>query len=293
MDKHSPSLFGSVRVIDVLGVLLGGGLIAIAFRDQVTDIVSRAVSGVDFGYVFLSPMVAVYLMLLRRTRIRNLGASPGGWFGIALVVVSFICSSIGEDRSILVLWHAAPLVAMAGLMLAFLGLKRWLALAPGIFVLFAGLPLPGAVRLLVARPLQDFATSVTALVLGLAGVDVQRIGNLIEINGVLVAVGEACNGMRLVLPLAIVIYAFVFSLPLRPRIRLLLVAMSVPVAVACNILRLVPTSLAYGFLEEWASAIHDVGGWAMIPLAIFMMLGILRALEWLEVPVARLRLAVS
>lgn len=247
----------------------------------------------DQGYVFLAPLVAVYLMVLRRSRLRVTNSSGGNLAGVFVVTLAMLCSEVGHDRDILVLWHAAPLVALVGLMLAVLGMERWLAMAPGVVVVFGALPLPGTVRSLVAQPLQRFATAVTASVLNMVGVDAHRLGNLLEINGVPVAVGEACNGMRLVIPLALVMYAFVFSLPLRPLVRVFLIAMSLPVAIACNIARLVPAGLAYGFLEEWAPFIHDVGGWLMIPMAILMLLGILRVLEWLDLPVARLRLAVS
>lgn len=277
------------------GLAIGacGLLIVYVFWGQIFDVLSHGRSGAEQGYVFLAPLVAVYLMALRRSRLREAISPSGSWAGVLVMAAAFVCSEVGHDRDILVLWHAAPLVAVVGLMLAVLGLERWLALSPGMIVLFAALPLPGTIRTLVAQPLQGFATSVTASVLDFVGVDAERLGNLIEINGVPVAVGEACNGMRLVMPLAIVMYAFVFSLPLRPLMRLFLIAMSLPVAIACNVVRLVPTSLAYGFLEEWAPSIHDVGGWLMIPLAILMMLGILRAFEWLDLPVARLRLAVS
>lgn len=277
----------------VIGFWVGGLLVAWNFRAQVLDILMHGRFGAEHGYVLLAPLVAVYLMVLRRSRLREVRSIGGSWAGGLVLVAAFLCSEMGHDRDIIVLWHAAPLVALVGLMLASLGLERWLALTPGMVVLFAALPLPGAVRTVVAQPLQGFATSVTALVLDLVGAEAQRLGNLVEINGVQVAVGEACNGMRLVMPLAIVMYAFVFSLPLRPLMRVLLIAMSLPVALACNVARLVPTSLAYGFLGEWAPAIHDVTGWLMIPVAILFMLGILRAFEWLDLPVARFRLAMS
>ena len=129
--------------------------------------------------------------------------------------------------------------------------------------------------------------------LNFIGVDAENVGYLIEINGIPVAIAEACNGMRLVMPLAIVMYAFVFSLPLKPVTRTLLIVLSLPVALLCNVLRLIFTALAYGYVPDRAIGIHDLLGWMMIPLAVLMMFGILRLLEWLDLPVARLRLAVA
>lgn len=275
------------------GSWLGLLLIPLCFGPQLQDIVSRARSGVEQNYIFLVPLVAAYLVFIRSSRLRSRRSIRGAWVGILLVLSSFVCSLVGHDRDILILWQASPLLALAGLIVACLGIARFLALAPGVLVLFACLPMPGTIRLWIAQPLQGLATSVTAFVLDIVGVAAERVGNLIEINGAPVAIGEACNGMRLVMPLAIVMYAFVFSLPLRPVTRLVLVLLSLPVALLCNVLRLIPTALAYGYLPEQAIEIHDLLGWLMIPVALGLMLGILRLLEWLDLPVARLRLALS
>ncbi len=72
-----------------------------------------------------------------------------------------------------------------------------------------------------------------------------------------------------------------------------LIASSVPVALACNVLRLVPTSLGYGYVPEHAVLIHDVGGWLMIPAAIAVLLGLLRLVAWLDIPVSRWRLVTA
>lgn len=99
--------------------------------------------------------------------------------------------------------------------------------------------------------------------------------------------------MRLVMPIAIVMYTVVYSLPLRRAARLLLILASVPIALACNILRLIPTSLAYGFMPERAELIHDIGGWLMLPIAVLLLLGLLRFVEWLDVSVSKWRLVTA
>jgi hypothetical protein len=53
-----------------------------------------------------------------------------------------------------------------------------------------------------------------------------KSGNVLIINGERVGVGEACNGMRLVFALALVVYAFAFGTPLKPATRLILLALS-------------------------------------------------------------------
>jgi exosortase len=154
------------------------------------------------------------------------------------------------------------------------------------------IPVPGAIRQALAQPLQLFAASFTGEVLGLLGLDIVREGAVLVIRGNPIAVGEACDGMRMVFALALVVFAFVFSVPLRFETRILLLVLSPFIALLCNVLRLIPTAIAYGFVDaDRAQQIHDWAGWAMLPAALVMLVGVVKLLQWLELPVYRWRLA--
>jgi exosortase len=268
-------------------------LVLVAFREPLWDIVERGRGTVEQSYTLLVPLVALYVMLVRRSRIGGDRDHAGAAFGVALMVLAWGLLLIGHDRDVLVLWHAAPFVAMIGAVAAAFGIALLWRLLSGFLVLFAMIPVPGSVRLQIAQPLQELASGVTAFLLGLSGVPAVRMGSLIEINGAQVAVGEACNGMRLLMPLAVVMYAFVFSLPFRGSVRLMLLAMCLPVALLSNIIRLVPTAVSYGYFPRVAPQVHDYSGWLMIPLAILLLLAVLRVMEWFDLPVARYRLAMT
>ena len=260
---------------------------------QLMDILSMAARGVERGYVLMVPFVAFYLAFIRRSRWKVARRSRGAFLGVLVVALSFLASWFGHDRDILSLWQMALVIAFIGICIAAMGLPKVLAFGPAFMVLPAFVPIPGGVSQAMAQPLQTMATEVTAWVLSLLGVDAVRMGSLIEINGFQVAVGEACNGMRLLLPLGIVMYAFVFSLPLRVGTRIMLLALCLPVALTCNVIRLVPTALFYGYLPGQAEVVHEIGGWIMIPLAIGMLVGLLRLLEWADISVSRFRLATA
>ena len=261
---------------------------------QISDIMRMAVTGTDRGYVLIVPAVAIYLMVIRRSRLkRGRNEGQGAFIGVLLVVASFWMSWFGHDRDLLAVWQMAPVIALIGLCMTVMGLPRVWALSPGFFILLAFVPIPGGILQKLGQPLQAIATSVTAWLLNLLGVDAVRMGNLIEINGVQVAVGEACNGMRLILPLAVVMYAFVFSLPLRAPTRITLLILCLPVTLFCNVIRLVPTALSYGYLPDQATVVHEIGGWVMIPLAILMLVGLLRLMAWADLSVSRFRLVTA
>ena len=64
------------------------------------------------------------------------------------------------------------------------------------------------------------------------------------------------------------------------------------VALLCNVIRLVPTSMVYGYGSVTAAEqFHDLAGWVMLPIALGLMVTVLRLLDWLELPVRQWRLA--
>ena len=60
----------------------------------------------------------------------------------------------------------------------------------------------------------------------------------------------------------------------------------------CNVIRLVPTSLIFGYGSvDTAQRFHDISGWVMLPVALFILIAVLRTFRWLEFPITSLRLA--
>jgi exosortase len=163
---------------------------------------------------------------------------------------------------------------------------------PVFLVMFFVVPVPGRVRQRVAVPLQYSTAWATQRVCELGGVPVERSGNLLRVNSVDVAIGEACNGMRMTFALVLVSFAFALTTPLHGYVRALVVLLSPVSAVVANVIRLVPTVWVYGeFDAASAELFHDVSGWLMLFAAFLTLLGTIRLLRWLAVPVAPFALA--
>jgi exosortase len=148
------------------------------------------------------------------------------------------------------------------------------------------------VRQAISGPLQTASAWATQIVLETFGVPLERSMNLLTLNGHDIAVAEACNGMRMVLALILVSFAFAFSMPLKMYARVLVLLASPLAALLCNIIRLVPTVLLYGYASKsTADAFHDISGWLMVPLAFAVLLGVTAVMRWAMIPVAKFNLA--
>jgi exosortase/archaeosortase family protein len=122
-------------------------------------------------------------------------------------------------------------------------------------------------------------------------VESELSGNLLTVNGKPVMIAEACNGMRMVFPLLLIGYGFAFALPLRQTVRMLIILFSPVVAIACNVVRAVPTIWLAGNHPEIYPAFHNYSGWIMLPIAFVLLLILIWILEWAMVPVKRYTLA--
>jgi len=146
------------------------------------------------------------------------------------------------------------------------------------------LPPPQSLHNRIMIPLQNWATTSAVFLLEMLGYFVTTEGNIIHLNGDSVAVAEACNGLRMVTAF-LIITALIVLLINRPWWqKLIVVILSLPIALFCNAIRLTLTAIIFTSLgkENWEMAFHDFGGYAMMPLALGMIIFTLWFLAKLE-----------
>ncbi|MBN2560141.1 MAG: exosortase/archaeosortase family protein [Phycisphaerae bacterium] len=227
----------------------------------------------DYSVGQLVPLVALYLVWQERRGLRECVVQPC-WWGLVLIFLA----EFGRAYGLVFMYESAERYALVlmivGLTLLLSGWQvfyraRWILL-----FLFLMVPLPGRIHNLVSGPLQNLATVCAGFTLELLGVTAVREGNVLVLNGeVPLAVAEACSGLRMLTAFVVVASTLAFVIK-RPRWqKATLVVSSVPVAIVCNLARLVTTALLY----LWASSetaerfFHDFAGLTMMPLAVFIL----------------------
>ena len=276
---------------DVIQLLLLMAAGVYLHRQPLADIIAIGQHDAEQSHIFLAPLVALYLLWLRRSRLRYIMVQPS-LAGPLIAAGGWILSWWGFESGTQIAWHGGAILTLLGILLSMTGLTPLQVFAPVFGVLLFVLPIPGEFRHAIAYPLQNLATTVTHSTLEVIGISAIKTGNVLIINGEHVAVGEACNGMRMVFALTLVVYAFAFGMPLKTGTRIVLLLLSPGIAMVCNVLRLVPTSLIFGYSDvRVAQQFHDLAGWVMLPVAMVMLAAVLRTIRWLEFPVTQLRLA--
>lgn len=265
-----------VAVLGVLFILL--------HWKQLEWMVSYWSSNSNWTFGFLIPLFSLYLIYIRREEIFAVPRVPNQ-LGLVIMVLAFLA----EPVAILLVknnWLAGlSMVAMLFGIVLYLGgwaLMRYLWLP----VLYLGLsvPWPESIYTQVAYPLQELAAKGSVEILRLCGVTIERHASNIKLYSRSGApqdltVAEACAGMRLLVAFFAIGVAIAY-IEVRPLWqRVVLVLAGVPIAVACNILRVTITSTMF-YLDkpEWGKGVlHAFTGMIMLLPAFAMLF----ALGWL------------
>jgi exosortase len=259
--------------------------------DAWRDIFQIICTDEESSHVWLVPIIAGWLVWCRRGRLRRCAPS-GLLLGPIVILCGALLYFIGAFYLIQSPWHAGAVVILIGCVLSVLGKDTLFQLAPAFAVLIFLVPVPGRLRQQIALPLEDITAFMTHSCCEILGMPVERLGSVLVINGEKVAIEEACNGLRMVFSLTLVAYAFAFTSSLKNYVRAGIVLASPLLAIAFNILRLIPTVWLYGYSPlATANRFHDISGWLMPPAAFLVLLGVLRLLRWAMVPVSRFTLA--
>jgi exosortase len=255
-----------------IAVLLLGTLLVSYWRPTVLQLWSIWMESDEYSSGLLVPFLAGYILWSRRKLFLDCPVKPA--IGGVLLLIAAQAIRLGA----LYFWFAsiervAFVLSIGGIALLLVGWKGFRKFVPIFLFLFLMLPLPNRVEAMIALPLQQWATVSAVYSLETLGYSVIRQGNMIQIGETVVAVAEACNGLRM-LTAFFVISGFVVLISRRKLWEKILILIStIPIALFCNTIRLTLTAIAFTILrtEDLEKLFHDFGGLAMMPLAIAMI----------------------
>lgn len=258
------------------------------------DIAHVVYQDTESSHVWLVFPVVAWLVWVRRARLRHC-RQRRTFIGPVLVLIGWVMSAWGFRNAVQSFFHGGAVVVVVGCILTVLGWDILFRFLPAFVALVFLVPIPGFIRAQIAIPLQTATAAATQAILEVFGQSVERAGNSLYVNGQEVDVIAACNGLRLVFPLVLVCYAFAFGEALKNYVRFIIVLASPLSAIACNVIRMVPTVWLYGAYgnekDSFAHVFHDIAGWAMLVPAFLMLMAIIRVLRWAMIPVQPYTLA--
>ncbi len=287
-EQRVPGWWESLGPIGVAKVLLVVSLLSWFYGDHLYRLF-RYWQQPDWSHGFLLPPFCLYLIHTRRKELLA-GTHHGSLWGAALIILAVttytysIYLKIGYPQPLTIL------VMLAGIVLLIRGWRTlWMTIFPIGFLVLA---IPPPVRLYreITQPLQQAAAFVSAHVLNaFPGVEsVERAGiNLAYymndgVHGTF-TVANACSGMRSLMAFVALGLAMAYFTPRPLWHRVALAAFVVPVALFCNILRVIITGglQMYGHKDLATGTPHSLLGLLMFALGFVIYLAFLWVLDHL------------
>ena len=243
-------------------------LLLACYASTLRGMFGQWMSDEDMSHGAVVPLVILWIVWRERERWRRLPLRPSAW-GFALLLAGAAMHVAGVLGVGLFVSSVALLVSAAGAVVCLGGfglLRSWTF--PFLLALFM-LPKLAIVYNQVTLPLQLLASKLAAAMLTTSGVGVIREGNILDVHGHRVAVAEACNGIRFLLPLGFVAVLFAYLADPKPWMRVAVLAATVPLAIVSNAFR-VAASAWQPSLDSGTP--HQVLGWVIFTLTLGMLL---------------------
>lgn len=266
--------FRRVGIIVVLGALFG-----ILFREEIYKMVLRW-NDPSEAHGYLIPLFSLYFIYLQRNAIKKLECTPA-LSGLILMGLSLYGYLWFCQRSFYYPRQVMMVSFLGGLVLYIGGWKLarllWL---PVVFLLFA-MPIPARIYTEITMPMREWSSFVATFILNIfPNVHLEAQGVVIRgthgVDPVNLNVADACSGMRLLRTFVALGVAMAY-LEVRPAFhRLILLLSTVPIAIFCNMLRVIITGAVYMYVgKEYAEGLlHTALGFIMLMFA-FLLYGLL------------------
>ena len=274
------------RVSDLVAAVLLTSALVWSYEPSFTGLLSKWSHDPNYSFGYLVIPIALAIFWQRRDGLDRARLAPRWWGFLPLLAVLALRGVLFEWNEQYVETATLPLVV--GVLA--LGLGGWhlvrVAL-PAIAFLFFMLPLPPALNMILANPLQRLATLGSVAVLQVTGLLVLAEGNVIIVGDERLEVAQACNGLSMLLSFVTLITAMVILIPRPLWERLVLLASAIPIALVTNVIRIVTTAWCYNRFGHDAGEkmTHDAAGLAMPMIALALAFLELRVLSWLFVEV--------
>jgi exosortase len=211
-------------------------LLLICYFSTLHGMFDQWMSDEDMGHGLVVPFVIGWIVWRERERWQKIPLAPSAW-GFVLLGIGALIHLAGALGVGLFVSSAAFLISVMGAVVCLGGfplLRSWTF--PLLLALFM-LPKLAIVYNQVTLPLQLVASKLAAGMLTMTGIGVIREGNVLDVGGHRVAVAEACNGIRFLLPLGFASVLFAYIADPKPWMRWVALVATLPIAIVANGLR--------------------------------------------------------
>jgi exosortase len=284
--KTFPPHFKNACIFALVAILL-------IFSRSLFDTAKVWISKADYSHGFIIPIFSAYLIWRNREYITASRRWPKleGLLFFALAGIGLAAASLNIAKE--TCQGLSLILALIGFVVMFFGWRGLTWSWPALVFLIFMFPLPYSFEQNLAFKLRRLATVVANYFMQTFGQPsyIAGTGTVITVGEVRLDVQHACSGLTMLLTF-IALSAGYAALTNRSWVdKLLILLVAVPIAVICNVIRIVVTGHVYvwGWKKFGDLIVHDLAGWLMMPLALAMIWVLLKIVDWIAVIPIRIR----
>ncbi len=127
----------------------------------------------EYSHIFLVPVVAAWMVWVRRHRFRYCKPS-GTALGFLLAVIGWAMTTFGFYSGTQSLWHGGAVLLVVGCAMSVLGKHMLFRFFPAVAVLVFLIPVPGFIRQQIALPLETWTARISQFAFELVNIPGRR-----------------------------------------------------------------------------------------------------------------------
>ncbi|MHB0912197.1 MAG: exosortase/archaeosortase family protein [Armatimonadota bacterium] len=230
-----------------------------------------------YSHGILVPFISLFLIWLDRKRLSGMHIRQD-IMGYPLVILALLVALAFSLAGGTIIQGLMVPILVAGMITVLLGRAMMKALLFPVFYMYFMTPLPGDILTRLSFRIQVLSTIGATGILKMFGLDAWREGVKIILPNIDVLVGAPCSGFRLMISLFAFAVLFVY-LKTGPKWgKALLIALTLPLSVVLNAVRIMMIAVVGEFMGADAMhTFHDWSGYIMLVLA-FVALSLLARL---------------
>lgn len=266
------------------GTVVFGIAIAILFRDLLLGCVNRWATEPQYSHGFAIPIMALGLGWFSRHKFQP-GTAHSNAFGLAMILAGIVGHIAAVYFYVEAIDAISFLLVVTGTTLLIWGRRAFAGLWPAVLFLGFMLPLPFQIERALSGPLQILGANESAWYIQTFGIPAIAQGNTILMGDTRLGVADACSGLRMLMVFFAISTAAVIVSKRTAWEKLLMLLSALPIALICNIVRIVATAVAHQSLGRATADLvfHDLSGWLMMPLAMLLLFLEIKLLDCLFV----------
>lgn len=233
-----------------------------------------------YSHGILIPLVSIYLIWHKRKELALTSRSESPW-GMTLVIAGLLLYLVSSILRIYFSSGFSFLLVLVGLVLHFWGAAVLRKIRFPILFLFFMVPLPMVVISNLSFQLKIVAAEIATFMLNSMRLPAIQEGSIIKMRHAYVIVDDVCSGLRSLISLTALGSLFAYWMGGAWWKRGLLFLMTIPIAIATNVVRVVflaAMSEIYG-VEIVAGFVHDASGFIVFGLAFILLYAAQKLIE--------------